>query len=94
MIDPDRRQYLDSLCVVARMEGVDLWELVDRHGLILTKDREAKIRKEVLDKLIEHFKGMEPYEVLRAASFRSPCTAADMYQAMIRYIQLGLVPGV
>lgn len=66
----------------ARYEGVDVAELLDAKGLILTSERRRQAQLDVVDELINQFREQERNLAIGAAS------PADAVARSIRFVEM------
>lgn len=85
MIDADTAKRIAIMRKACTVAGTDLFESLDRAGLIRTPARIAQDRQDVLRDLLGNFDTLRPAEVLAAGLPRGrlgSATPADMHQAV------------
>jgi len=87
-LDPEAQVQVQQVIEHARYAGGNIPTWLNSAGLLWTKEKEAKLKKEVLSKLLQDMKSWLPHEYLRTVNKELVnCTPVDMYRAMIGFIE-------
>lgn len=83
----DGKELVAGLTAKARREGRDLWDVMESEGFMLTRMRSRQIKSETLTALLWLLRRESPEKLLQAYLGGRPATAADMFGAMLKWLE-------
>jgi len=81
------QELIAELTAKARREGRDLWDVMESDGFMLTRVRSRQVKSETLSSLLWLLRRETPERLLQAYLGGRPATAADMFGAMLRWLE-------
>jgi hypothetical protein len=86
-VDPDTAALIKGAVDLARRNGYDLIELLNRMGLILTPVVRKDITNLALQDLVKDMQEWRPAEYIRRVNKTQAPTAKDMYDSIFGYME-------
>lgn len=88
VLDPVFLERVTMVIDRARRSGANIPTRLNDAQLLMTKERETKIRVETVQDLIMEYRVWRPSEFLRLVNRElTNCTPADMHQAVLKFLE-------